>query len=177
MCIQYTLVTTAVVAVIASIGSVFFELGTDRIFCMDDNCLFGWASNKWLVFMLLFGLYVGLICIAGFNYAMQYISPLVFSSVSLLDPAVTGLLSWGAGIEPIPRIEIWIGGFITLFGIGMVTFGEHFREEEEKSPTAPEDVEVDTEAGNGEFTEKEMELMKHLAAKEKQLIDQFESLQ
>ena len=47
--------------------------------------------------MLLFGILVAF-CIGGYNYAMQYISPLVFSSVQLIDPAVTGLISWLAGM-------------------------------------------------------------------------------
>ena len=42
------------------------------VFCLAENCIFGWMSKKWLITMLLFGLWVGMVCITGFNYAVSY---------------------------------------------------------------------------------------------------------
>ena len=50
-----------------------------------------------------------------------------------MDPAITGLISWIAGIESFPSIEIWIGFFVTIFGIGMVTYGEKMRDSNQVS--------------------------------------------
>eukprot|EP01034_Spumella_vulgaris_P043349 gene43349-53821_t len=59
---QYTASTTIVVCSCATIMSVLLE-GT-RVFCLGDDCVFGWASKKWALKILLFGLWVGVICIA-----------------------------------------------------------------------------------------------------------------
>ena len=47
-----------------------------------------------------------------FNYSLQFFSPLLFSSITLVDPACTGLVSWMAGIEGIPDIYTWVGGWM-----------------------------------------------------------------
>ncbi len=59
---------------------------------------------------------------------MQYISPLVFASVTLVDPAITGLISWCAGLEGIPDLKTWLSGFVVISGVALITYGEHLRE-------------------------------------------------
>jgi hypothetical protein len=82
--------------------------------------------------MLLFGLTIGVICFAGLNYAMQYISPIVFSSVMLVDPAVTGLIAWFAGLEGIPDVLTVAGGVIVIVGVAIISVGERRREGDPK---------------------------------------------
>lgn len=67
---QYTLATTSIVALTTSIVYIL-QGNASNVFCTRDLCLFGWVSSKWNYFMLLFGLYVGVFCIAGFNYAVS----------------------------------------------------------------------------------------------------------
>jgi drug/metabolite transporter (DMT)-like permease len=55
---------------------------------------------------------------------MQYISPLVFSALALLDPALTALISWIAGLEHLPTVFSWIGGAVVMSGIGLISFSE-----------------------------------------------------
>ena len=55
---------------------------------------------------------------------MQYIAPLVFSALSLMDPALTAIISWLAGVEPLPMAFSWIGGTIVMTGIGLISFAE-----------------------------------------------------
>jgi hypothetical protein len=81
-------------------------------------------SGKWLLVMTIFGFVVGVVCVGGFNYAMQHIHPLVFSCVLLVDPAVTGVLAWLIGVEGIPDIFTMVGGTIVVAGVGLVTVGE-----------------------------------------------------
>lgn len=78
--------------------------------------------------MLLFGLVVGVICITGFNYSMQQFSPLVFSAATLIDPAVTGIISWMAGIEGLPDASTVVGGLVVVAGVVFITVGELQRE-------------------------------------------------
>lgn len=80
---QYTAFTTVIVCLCSTIVSLLLE-GYDLIpspvedyrkgiyfFCLQDNCVLGWLSEKWRSKVLIFGLWVGVICISGFNYAMQ----------------------------------------------------------------------------------------------------------
>lgn len=43
-----------------------------EIFCTGDHCIFGWMSQEWVRFMLMFGLWIGVVCIAGANYAVSF---------------------------------------------------------------------------------------------------------
>lgn len=107
---------------------------TIEIFCLQDNCIFGWMAKKWAAKILLFGLLVGVVCMAGFNYAMQYLPPLVFSSTALLDPALTAILSWMAGVETLPSLYSWFGGFLVMVGVAVISIGEHQHDDESQTP-------------------------------------------
>jgi drug/metabolite transporter (DMT)-like permease len=83
---QYTFATTFIVAICATLVSVIVERKAVEgnspylkdhstevlIFCRDDNCVFGWLSDKWIDKVLLFGLWVGVFCCAGANYAVRH---------------------------------------------------------------------------------------------------------
>lgn len=58
---------------------------------------------------------------------MQYIDPLLFSSLLLVTIPTTGFLSWALGIEGIPDKFTIIGGSVMLIGIGLITYSEHQR--------------------------------------------------
>lgn len=119
---QYTGYTSIGIVVVATIVSVLFEKSTIthapvRVLCLDDDCIFGWMNQHWIALMLVFGLTVGVICIAGFNYVVKHLPPLVFSAAALLDPALTGIISYVFGIEGIPNAPTIIGGAIIVFGV------------------------------------------------------------
>ena len=59
---------------------------------------------------------------------MQHIPPLVYSAVALVDPAITGIISWLVGLEHIPNVVIWIGGCIIVGGVCTISYGEHIKE-------------------------------------------------
>lgn len=150
--------TTVVVAILATVASLLLEgdqgiipIPTNQyapivngtfvssnhhshieVFCLQEYCVFGWMSREWVGPILLFGLWIGVVCIAGFNYAMQYIAPLVFSALGLMDPAITAILSWLIGVETLPSIFSWVGGMIVMCGVGIISYGEHQRSIKEK---------------------------------------------
>lgn len=67
---QYTCVTALFVLVACAAFSIAFE-GTD-VFCYDrDDCLFGWAGADWIKPMATFGFVNGVVCQAGFNFAVR----------------------------------------------------------------------------------------------------------
>jgi drug/metabolite transporter (DMT)-like permease len=67
------------------------------------------------------------------------LSPLVFSAVTLVDPAITGIISWLVGIEGVPDVYTWSGGIVVLGGVLIVIFGENQRRKEEAHETLSDD--------------------------------------
>jgi drug/metabolite transporter (DMT)-like permease len=71
---QYTTITTVIVVFITSILWILLNLVDSRrpqIFCLESDCYFGWLSNFWVGKIIFFGLLIGVVCIAGFNYAVR----------------------------------------------------------------------------------------------------------
>lgn len=115
--------------------------------CHNHLCLLGWMSHEWVGKIMLFGFVVGCVCITGFNYAVQYISPLIFSSITLVEPLVTGGISWMAGLEALPDMGTWVGGFVVLGGVGLISCGEHCREAAESSAQRDDEEEKNKMGG------------------------------
>lgn len=128
---QYTAITTFVVIIASSLLSMIMH-GT-QVFCLGDNCVFGWASKEWIHMMIPFGAVIGLLCLPGVNYAIQYLPPLLFSSFNLLDPILTGIISWAAGLEGVPDIFTWIGGGVVICGSGVISYGGQVRQSQSES--------------------------------------------
>lgn len=61
---------------------------------------------------------------------MEKVPPLIFATVTLLDPACTGIISWGFGIENFPDFIVWLGASVVIGGVAMITFGDYYRNEE-----------------------------------------------
>jgi hypothetical protein len=122
------------------------EHGQVQVFCLQTNCVFGWASERWVRAMLLFGLTIGVVCFAGFNYAVQHISPIIFSSVALVDPAVTGIISYVAGLEGMPDLMTVLGGLVVVGGVAVISTGERQRVKEDEL-TAMNADHADPESG------------------------------
>jgi hypothetical protein len=154
------------VAFISAIVHLFVDKkGPEYIFCTQEDCVFGWMDPKWLQTMLLFSLVVS-ICIAGYNYSVrllvyvsmcsvcqiwcivssthctirsqiQFVSPLVFSTVVLVDPAVSGFIAWVAGLEGAPPLLSWFGGIFIIGGIFYVSIGEYMRKLQHEGTAVP----------------------------------------
>jgi len=74
----------------------------------------------------------------GFNFALKYVPELVFSSAQLFESAMTGLLSWAAGLEAAPSRATYLGLVVVGIGVGMVVMAQAKREaaEQAQSPKA-----------------------------------------
>jgi drug/metabolite transporter (DMT)-like permease len=93
----------------------------------EEDGIFGWTSKAWLRIMLEFAAAVSFLTVCGYNYAIQNIPLVIFSTARLIDPFLTGLMSWMGGLEGIPGKYVWIGGFVTTVGGALVIYGEHQR--------------------------------------------------
>lgn len=59
------------VAVVSAIVHIVVDgKGANDIFCVREDCVFGWMGHRWLQTILLFSLVVS-ICIAGYNYSVR----------------------------------------------------------------------------------------------------------
>ena len=78
---QYTTATSLVVAISATVLSLFLENAkmmhgawddvTSWKLCFEQDCMFGWTAKEWILPILFFGIWVGAVCITGFNYAVR----------------------------------------------------------------------------------------------------------
>lgn len=122
----YSCSSALVVLLMLIVGAVWFEGATLSMHPVHG--VFGWVVGSMLWINLVFGFVVGMIGVLGFNFAVKYVNPLIFSSTQLLDPGLTGLLSWLAGLEGWPERSTFVGVGIVTIGIGFITVYQHRRE-------------------------------------------------
>jgi drug/metabolite transporter (DMT)-like permease len=123
---SYSLSSAVVVLLLLVCGALWSEGAT---LSMDPlHGVFGWVVGDMLWLNLAFGFVVGMIGMLGFNFAVKYVNPLIFSSTQLLDPGLTGLLSWAAGLEGWPSGSTFLGIAVVTLGIGFITVYQHRRE-------------------------------------------------
>jgi hypothetical protein len=48
-----------------------------------------------------------------------------------MDPALTALISWLTGVESLPSVYSWIGGFVVMIGVGTISYAEHLKHKKE----------------------------------------------
>lgn len=107
---------------------------------------------------------------------MTHISPLIFSSIQLVDPIMTGIIAWIAGIEGIPDLYTWIGGFVVISGVALITYGEHQRSHTENNEN---EIKCGTDNNNAATTtnKKNVEMKSNLSTSlDENSIDETETV-
>jgi hypothetical protein len=87
---------------------------------------FGWASPDRVVNMMLFASGV-CVCMACYAYSIETVPPVIFATVELVDPFLTGLTSWAMQLEGIPVWQVWAGGALSMVGGFLVIYGQYLR--------------------------------------------------
>jgi hypothetical protein len=82
-------------------------------------------------------------------------NPLVFTTTTLIDPLTTGFISYICGIETLPKLHVWIGGFTVILGVLFVTIGEHYRTSSEQGSLEGSDT-LENVSSEGEERDLEM---------------------
>lgn len=129
----YSTINTINVTLWLSFGTLVIERVS---FSNDMDGLFGWTRPELVGIMMLFGFVVGILGLIGFNVAVKHISAVVFSTVQLVDPALTGFIAWIWGLEGIPSVATFIGGVVVALGIAAVVVFEARRKRAEESAQA-----------------------------------------
>jgi hypothetical protein len=74
-CTQYTAITTFIVTFIASFYSLLMEHTSLHLSHSSvSSSMFGWIDPFWRIKLILFGFLNGVICQAGFNFAVGALS-------------------------------------------------------------------------------------------------------
>jgi len=139
----HTSISTSIIAMLQMILAVLFEgaslHGSPSV--MPDGvtpvparmrAIFGWAHAdvaKVIIFLAFLGGCIGLV---GFNIAIVYIPPLAYTVIQLLDPPLTGVVSYIMGLEPLPKWPVYLGAAILVGGIVVLVVGEDRRSKAEK---------------------------------------------
>lgn len=139
----FTLLTSFAMLMMLLCATVVLEDTTfDR---HPTHGVFGWlATEEMATRVLTFGFLVGMVGILGFNFAVSHINAIVFSTVELLDPGISGIMSALFGVEGWPVISTYIGVGVVTIGIFLVVWYQTKRENAAKEDAAYERVELQT---------------------------------
>ncbi len=121
---------TFCVCVLCLVLSLMIEGG--KIFCRQHDCFFGFSHPDFILPMLLLGFVGGWMGLVGSNFAVKYVSNVLFTVGPLIDPVLTIFISYALGYESLPQWPVYAGGSIVLLGIVLLVLGETKRKEKEK---------------------------------------------
>lgn len=100
--------------------------------------MFGWLdSENFLYCFFVISLFVGYCNIGFYSYAMSFLSVIVVTNVTLLEPIIAQSLGLILALDEWPGILTYIGTAVTLAGIFMLGKGKQI---EEKAMQAIESV-------------------------------------
>lgn len=98
---------------IKTFGFIFFAILLSvsagehpKIFAGGVDGVFGWLGAEYVQQMLLFGFLVGIFGSFAWNFCLKHIDPLVFSTVELVEPVLTGVIAFAMGLEGLISICI-----------------------------------------------------------------------
>lgn len=123
----YSFLTSIFVTITFALLSVIFE---DSSIDMEGmKGIVGWMNNEYVKQLVFFSVVVGFLGLVGFNMAVKYIHPVVFSTAQLLDPGLTGMISWCWGLEEWPSMFTFVGLGMVSVGLFLLTSYQRSREE------------------------------------------------
>lgn len=100
---------------------------------LNNSSVFGWVTKDNVGQMLFLGVVGGLIGLVGFNLSVKYLSSLVYTVVQLIDPLLTGIISYFLGFEDPPTWAVYVGGAVVTAGIIILVNSEGKRLATEKT--------------------------------------------
>lgn len=110
----YAFPVTLFAAGFLAIFSVMFDEGA---------AVFGWATSPKVGWFVLLAFVSGIVGHTGFNFALGYVSPIVVSISTTLEPVVGTFLGWIIYDSSVPGLWTILGGPLLLIGILCVILG------------------------------------------------------
>jgi drug/metabolite transporter (DMT)-like permease len=110
----YAFPVTFLAAAFLAIFSAMFNEGA---------AVFGWATSSKVGWFVLLAFVSGIVGHTGFNFALGYVSPIVVSISTTLEPVVGTFLGWILYDSSVPGLWTILGGPLLLVGIFCVILG------------------------------------------------------
>ena len=114
--------TTVYIFPVTFLASVFLAI-ISTIF-HEREPVFGWARSPKVGWFVLLAFVSGIIGHAGFNLALGYVSSLVVSISTTMEPVIGTFIGWLAYRTSSPKVFTLSGGPLLLFGIVLVIRGD-----------------------------------------------------
>jgi drug/metabolite transporter (DMT)-like permease len=92
----YTWMTITIHVCMMSVLSCLIEGST---WSMREDGLWGWFNPRYAAIIIAFGGFFGWFAMVGRNFCIKYMDSVVVSTVALLSPILTGILSYVFGLE------------------------------------------------------------------------------
>ena len=93
-----------------------------QVFSLDpvEGCFGFLDGDRAVTSLLIFGLPAGFLGNAGYIICLMFFSPVIVSSMFLLEPLIAQCFGWAMGIDEAPGWFTWIGTLLVLVGILLV---------------------------------------------------------
>ncbi|CAI2370412.1 unnamed protein product [Moneuplotes crassus] len=101
-------------------------MDTEIFYSFDPNFgVFGWASDTYLVYSLVFvGTFTGLVGVGGYVFILNFFPPHIVGSIYLLEPMLTQILGCILGQDNMPGFITYLGCFGITVGLGISIKGD-----------------------------------------------------
>jgi drug/metabolite transporter (DMT)-like permease len=86
---------------------------------------FGFLYHPYVWYALYLGIGPGVGGHTLLNGLLKFISPLTVSTAMLAEPLVGSLMGYAVGMQAMPGLYTWIGGFVLLGGLALVAYGDN----------------------------------------------------
>ena len=94
---------------------------------------FGFLYHPYVWYALYLGIGPGVGGHTLLNGLLKFISPLTVSTAMLAEPLMGSLMGYVLGIQAMPGLYTWIGGFVLIGGLALVAYGDNKEKNANKS--------------------------------------------
>jgi drug/metabolite transporter (DMT)-like permease len=101
----------------------------------SSTSVFGFMSAKFFPSVLYLAVGPGIGGHTLINALLRHVSPMVISTAMLGEPIIGSLIGYFVGVQPLPGIFTFLGGFILLAGLVLVVIGENIDEKKRNEST------------------------------------------
>ncbi|CAI2370168.1 unnamed protein product [Moneuplotes crassus] len=101
-------------------------MDTENFYSFDPHFgFFGWASDTYLVYSLVFvGTFTGLVGVGGYVFILNFFPPHIVGSILLMEPVLAQILGCILGQDNMPGFITYLGCFGITVGLGISIKGD-----------------------------------------------------
>ena len=119
--LRYWMPTSVYAFPVTFLASVFLAIGACAF--GENTPVFGWATSPKVWWYVLLAFVSGIVGHTGFNLALGYVSSIVVSISTTMEPVIGTFIGWVTYRTSPPKLFTWLGGPLLLVGIVCVVKG------------------------------------------------------